>query len=411
MTTYNQLCIEQRETIQHLITIWNANKENFIAIKTINSFTQIGRAINVDRTTVSKEVRRNRYIKTCTPYNEKQIMEAEKNCPSLAKPPYVCNSCPQGRCCLKNKLFYNATEAQKRSEKIKKESREGIDINPEAIDEIENIIVPLIKNKKQSVNQVYINHKDVLYFCKTTFYKYVHEGVFSLKTLDLPKAVKYKLRKHTNDNRRELALLNGRRYTDFCVFIAKHPKMNVYEMDTVIGKRDESKVLLTLYFRDTHFMLIRLLEKKNIKCVNKEIGIIKDRLGIKLFAKVFRVGLTDNGCEFFDPYFIERDYLRNIKVTNLFYCDPNQPGQKGGIEKNHEYIRIPFPKGSSFDDLTQEQISNLENQINNIPRDSLKGKTPYYLMKKKYPDFIEKLDCKFILPDEVDLSLESVLGD
>lgn len=410
--TYNQLCIEQRETIQHLIFMWNANEENETALKKIKTFTQIGRAIGTDRTTVSKEVRRNRYVKTNTPYNESQIQKAEQECPKLSRPPYVCNGCPKGRTCLKHKLMYNATEAQKRADKIKKETREGVDIKPEIVDELERIVVPLIKYQKQSVNQVYINHSDILYMSKTTFYKYVNEGVLSLKNIDLPKKVTYKPRKKMNeDKRRTNALLKKRRYTDFCFYIVKYPNFNVYEMDTVIGKITDNKALLTIYFRDTHFMVIRLLDRKTVACVDAEFDRLKTKLGIKLYAKIFRIGLTDNGSEFFDPYFIERDYSKNIKITSLFYCDPGSPGQKGGIEKNHEYIRKVFPKGISFDNLTQEQVANLENQINNIPRDILKGETPYNLMKQKYPSFIEKLDYKYISPDEVDMSIESILGE
>ena len=93
----------------------------------------------------------------------------------------------------------------------------GFDINPESIDEIEKQIVPLIKNNKQSVNQVYINHPDILYFSKATFYKYVDIGVFSLTNADLPKKIRYKKRKSTKDStsKRELALLKGRKYEDF----------------------------------------------------------------------------------------------------------------------------------------------------------------------------------------------------
>ena len=51
MTNYNQLNASQRETIQIL---FNKGK----------SFTDIGLAIGKDRTTISKEIKRNRYIKS-----------------------------------------------------------------------------------------------------------------------------------------------------------------------------------------------------------------------------------------------------------------------------------------------------------------------------------------------------------
>ena len=47
MTSYNHLSKEQRNIIEHLIGI---NK----------NFVYIGKSVNVDRTTISKEIRRNR---------------------------------------------------------------------------------------------------------------------------------------------------------------------------------------------------------------------------------------------------------------------------------------------------------------------------------------------------------------
>lgn len=76
-----------------------------------------------------------------------------------------------------------------------KSSREGIDTKQEVLDEIEHVIVPLIKNQKQSVNQVFINHKDILSMSKVTFYRYVNQGILSLTNIDLPKKIKYKKRK------------------------------------------------------------------------------------------------------------------------------------------------------------------------------------------------------------------------
>ena len=396
-----QLNSEQRDVIQIML----ANHYNF---------TEIGKAIQVDRTTISKEIKRNRYLKV--DYNKDStevINKIVSKCKLLQKPPYICNFCPRLRYCVNGKIYYNAKIAQKRSDELKKNCRMGVDIDSKTIDEIEHSIVPLIKDKKQSINQVYINHSDLLYMSKPTFYKYVNIGLFSLTNLDLPKKVKYKKRKKKKDNeeKRKLALLNGRRHDDFLIYIYKHPNMHIVEMDTVIGLQTDSKALLTLYFRDTHFMIIRLLEKKNIENVNATINKIKDSLGISLYSKIFKVILTDRGSEFYDPYCFEKDYSNDGRnVARLFYCDPNCPEQKGGIEKNHEYIRRVIPKNTSFTSINESQIRNLENQINNIPRDSLNGKTPFELTKKKYPAFIKKLGYHYISPDNVNLSIYNILG-
>lgn len=404
MTNYNQLSEEQRETIQTFI---GKGK----------TFTFIGNAINVDRTTISREIKRNRYIKShyYEPFNKDGINIAIENCKYLKKPPYVCNNCNNKTYCNKHHIYYNSKLAQQNAEKVLKEARSGVDIAPEAIEEIENSLVPLIKNKKQSINQIYINHSDILGIHKTTFYRYVELGVFSLNNLDLPKKVKYKKRKHKNGNsqeyKRELALLKNRRYEDFLEFTSKHPSMNIVEMDTVIGKRSDAKVLMTIFLRETRFMLIFLLDKKNVKSVNSKIAYLKEKLGIKLYSKVFRIFLTDNGPEFFDPLNFEMDFNRGIKVSNLFYCRPYASYLKHGVELNHRFIRNVFPKGTSFKNLNDEIVKRLQDNINAIPRDSLEGETPFNLTQKKYPELIEKLNCFYIAPDDVNMSLENILGD
>lgn len=401
MTNYNQLNSNQRETIQILL---NKGK----------SFTEIGEAIGKERTTISKEIKRNRYIKSnfYDAFDIKGINQAVDKCENLKHKPYVCNTCPNKKFCNKHHLYYEYKLAQQHYQDNLVESRSGIDIKPETIDDIEAQIVPLIKNKKQSVNQVYINHSDILYFSKSTFYKYVDIGVFSLTNADLPKKIRYKKRKHkdaNNENKRELSLLKGRKYEDFIVFSTNHHRMNIVEMDTVIGKRSNSKCLLTLYIRKTHFMIIFLLNKKDSASVNAKINFIKETLGIKLYSKVFRIFLTDNGSEFFSVLNFERDLETNKKVSNIFFCHPYSSFEKHGVEVNHEYIRRVFPKGTSFNNLNDDIVKNLQDNINSIPRISLGNETPYNLTKKLYPDLIDKLDCKYIKPDDVSLSKDDIL--
>lgn len=399
MTNYSHLSREQRNIIEHLISL-------------SKTLTYIGSSVNVDRTTIAKEIKRNRYVKGYSnPFDQKIINNAVSNCSFLQKPPYVCNNCSNKRYCIKHKLYYNANTAQKHYEQTLSTAREGIDITPEVIEQIENTIVPLIKDKKQSINQVYINHPDILFISKTTFYKYIDMGVLSLANIDLTKKVIYKNRKRkkSNEYKRKLALLKGRSYEEFLTFSIDHPNMNICEMDTVEGNKG-GKVFLTILIRDTKFMFIRLLDKKNIAYVNKEIDLLKRTLGIKLFSKIFRIVLTDNGTEFFDPMHIEFDYETGNKTCNVFYCKPYSSFQKPNIERNHEYIRRIFPKGETFNYLTDEQVKSLETIINNIPREKLGGKTPYELTKDKYPLLLDKLHYQYIEPDNVALTKDNVLG-
>lgn len=78
---------------------------------------------------------------------------------------------------------------------------------------------------------------------------------------------------------------------------------------------------------------------------------------------------------------------------------------KGGIERNHEFIRYIIPKGITFDQLTNKNITDMMNNINNVKRKSLEYKTPYELFKNIYgEDCTKKLHLTNIKHDEVNLS-------
>ena len=137
-TNYNQLNLEQRQTIQYMIDKGH-------------TFTEIGKAINKDRTSISKEIRRNRYVKSYfyDAFDPNGIKATIGKCAYLLNPPYVCNQCKFKNKCNKHKLYYNAINAQGNFEEKQFEARTGVNISHETIDQIEHIIVPLIKIKNK----------------------------------------------------------------------------------------------------------------------------------------------------------------------------------------------------------------------------------------------------------------------
>ena len=389
--------------------IWKVLKKGY-------SFNYIENQIKKDRTTISKEIRRNRIIRSSfyTLFNKKGIQIAINNCEKLKKPPYVCNNCPFKNSCTKYHLYYNANAAQSHADEIKSESRKGIDTTEEEINIINKNIVPLIKNKKQSVNQVFINHHDIIPFTKTTFYTYVNNGIINLTNLDLPRKVKYKKRnkKDSKVNKRELSILINRTYEDYIIRLdeEKDKKLKIWQLDTVIGLQTDKKCLLTFLMVETNFMIIKLLDKKDVYNVDEEFTKIKNTLGSELYKNVIDIILTDNGTEFYDPTHLEYDLDTGEKLCSVYYCHPNSPDEKPEIEKNHEYIRYVLPKKTSFEHLTKEDIKLLEDNINNIPRDILGGQTPYELTKEKFPELIEKMNSNYINPDDVTLNKKHIIG-
>ncbi|MCI6265688.1 MAG: IS30 family transposase [Erysipelotrichaceae bacterium] len=407
-------------TIEHREIIEDALKEKM-------NFTEISDMLGYHRTSISAEIKNRRVLVQQNLYGttfvnceyEHQCDKFQgigckrkcnnfkpKQCPSLNKPPYVCNGCSKKHRCRMQKYFYRAKEAQKDYDELLKESREGIRLTQKEINTINTAIVPLIKEQGQSINQVYINHPDILYFSKTEFYRLISLGYFDLKNIDLRRKVKYKSRNTESPRRtREEAKVRvNRTYKDFEKFVELHKEIDIIEMDTVEGLKG-GKVMLTLLFVTYNFMLIFLLESQTKEEVIKKFKFLKQTLTENRFKEIIKVLLTDNGKEFYGADEIEQNLDKTEKITNLFYCDPMESNQKPHIEKNHEYIRYILPKGTSFDNLTQEDCNIIMSHINSVPRESLKNKTPYQaILNILTREELLKLGVIEIEPDKVNLT-------
>ena len=410
------LTLEERETIESLL------KEN-------NTFTSIGNQTGKHRTTIAQEILNHRieqkpntygrtfvnckFEDTCEKYHgigcTKKCSNFQlRECPKLSLPPYVCNGCSKKSSCSFQKYYYRAKQAHEEYCSFLSESRTGIRLSKEEIKQIDEVIAPLIKEKKQSINQVYINHPDLLYFSKTEFYHLIDAGIFSFRNIDLPRKVGYKPRKDSKKRRtREESLIRiNRTYKDYLNYLEAHKdkEISIVQMDTVEGVKG-GKVLLTLLLVQYNLMLIFLMDSKTVSCVNQVFDWIKNTIGIVNFKTIFQVFLTDNGSEFFDPLSIELHPVTKEQISHVFYCDPSASYQKGAIEKNHEYIRYVFPKGSSFDSLTQDDCILLMSHINSVPRESLRNNTPYLEVQHFISEeILNKLGVFLIQPDDVSLS-------
>ena len=125
-------------------------------------------------------------------------------------------------------------------------------------------------------------------------------------------------------------------------------------------------------------------------------------LGYETFSQLFPVILTDNGSEFSNPKRIEKRENIPCNRTNVFYCDPSAPYQKGACEVNHELIRRILPKGSSIDDLTQKDIFLMMDHINSYKRKKLNNRSPYEAFSFYYgEDVLRKLGCRPVAAENI----------
>lgn len=324
------------------------------------------------------------------------------HCSLLDKAPFVCNGCGKKCCCRLDKYYYRASTANREYRTILRESRTGINISETDLKILDELVAPLIRNG-QSPYMILRDHPEIG-LCEKTIYNYIDLGALSVKNIDLPKKVAYKVRHVHKTEIEDPRSFEGRTFKDYQAFMKQHPDTRVVEMDTVVGCEGSHKVLLTLHFDNCSFMAAFLLDSKEAKRVEAAFDCLEKKMSAIEFRLAFPLVLTDRGGEFAHPEALECGQDNKIR-TSIYYCDPMCSWQKPHCEKNHEYIRKICPKGSSFDGYTQQDINRMMSHINSAPRESLGGMTPYALAKLMLPESLMKaLSLWEVEPDDVKLT-------
>ena len=355
------------------------------------SLKQIGKNINKHCSSISREIK-NHYItkntgsvgrrfnncifrktcpnrgKNCSIQNCSEFIE--EKCSLLNRTPYVCNGCKKRTQCTLSKRFYDAIYAQKEYEDNLKESRSGVVITQDEINYLNDTLTPLIKGQGQSIHHAIINNKNKIMYSKNKIYKLIDLGLLDVRNIDLPRKVRYRQRsKDVTVYKIDKHCLENRTYEDFQRYMNEHPDTPIVEMDSVEGRKG-GKILLTLHFVNCSFMLAFIREHNDAQSVIDIFNNLQKILGIDKFKELFVLILTDNGPEFSNPTEIEFDLITGEKRTQIFYCHPSSPFEKGACEVNHELIRRILPKGTSFDQLNQCDINLIMSHINSYKRKS-----------------------------------------
>ena len=359
------------------------------------TFKAIAQRIEKDQTTVSKEVKRHGKV------HANGFTKTDECCPKLLKAPFVCNGCPKRNHsnCRYPRRIYHAKTAQQEYESVLVESREGIPLTKEEFYKTEQIISSAVKSGQNVYHAIQANNLSV---SKTTVYRHIECGYYTISKIDLPRAAKFKPRKEQKGEYVPKGVKIGRSFEDFMLYLEETPSTNYVEMDTVIG-RIGGKVIMTFQFVNVDFMFGLLLDNKTAAEAASKIRTLKERLcAYELkFSEVFPVLLTDNGGEFSDVFAFENG-LNEEPETKMFFCDPNAPYQKPHVENNHTLFRGIVETGTSFDDWTQDNVNLIFSHINAVKRKQFNGKSSYDMFSFTYSkELSDALGISFVAPKDV----------
>jgi IS30 family transposase len=138
-----------------------------------------------------------------------------------------------------------------------------------------------------------------------------------------------------------------------------------WEGDTVVG-RNHQGALVTLVDRKSKLTLIGKVNRYTAEAVEKTIISLMELLPRRNYTLT-----VDNGKEF-----SSHESVAETLRIKVYFADPYSAWQRGLNENTNGLIRQYVPKRSDVRTLTNEQVRQIMNRLNNRPRKSLGYLTP-----------------------------------
>ena len=198
--------------------------------------------------------------------------------------------------------------------------------------------------------------------CKDTIYKWVYENH--------PKLIKLHFRrkgkKYVHHRKQKYQIKDRRMIDERPESVENRLEVGHWEGDTIVGKNHKGAIITNVE-RKTGFLIATKIETGNSNLLAD--ATIKD---FKNIPDSLSVSITyDNGKEFSKHKRIEKE-----TAMTVYFAHPYTPWERGSNENTNGLLREFIPKGTSFKNITQEDLQRYVDLINNRPRKRLKFLTP-----------------------------------
>jgi len=248
---------------------------------------------------------------------------------------------------------YHSTHAHLLTVRRRKESKQKyrkIENNPVLEKEIESQLTPL-RSPEVIAHELGISHE--------TIYAWIERSRPELKK-NLPYRGKKRRRYGSKREQKQGWTRNVRS-------IDERPENSIsWEGDTVKGSTKSQ--VLTHVEQSSLFLIADLLKDGTADSVHATL---------KKHQRVTGTTTYDRGSEFALWEMIERD-----TDTTVYFANAHHPWERGKNENTNGRLRRVFPKGFDFSTITQRQLDEVVNFMNNTPRKSLFWQTPAEVFEK-----------------------------
>jgi IS30 family transposase len=306
MMNYTQLAQEQRYQIYALL-------------KMGHSQTEIAEVIEVHKSTISRELHRNRGLKG---YRPKQAHQFAMNRRHRAQP-----------------RIDGSTWALVES-MIRK------DLSPEQV-----------SDRLEKERGILISHERI--------YQYILADKRVGGDLYRHLRCQKKRKKRYGSYDRRGLLPNRVSIDDRPAIVDTRQRLGDWEADTIVGKRHRG-ALVSLTERKSRMTLLKRVEKRTAQAVADAVIEL-----LEPWKHLVHTITSDNGKEF-----AEHERIAKSLETDIYFAHPYAAWERGTNENSNGLVRQYFPKDRDFTTITEEETIVAQFRLNNRPRKCLDFDTP-----------------------------------
>jgi IS30 family transposase len=144
-------------------------------------------------------------------------------------------------------------------------------------------------------------------------------------------------------------------------------RLGDWEADTIIGKGKKGAIV-TLVDRKSRYLRMGLVARRTKEAVKEMMISLLEDLPVHTIT-------CDNGREFTDHEGIAKEL-----GTEVYFAHPYASWERGTNENTNGLIRQYIPKSTEFTEITNEDIQFVENRLNTRPRKCLSFKPPVVIL-------------------------------
>lgn len=151
-------------------------------------------------------------------------------------------------------------------------------------------------------------------------------------------------------------------------------RLGDWEADTIIGAGKQGAIV-TLVDRKSRLTLLKRIARRTAAAVEDAILEL-----LKPYQGNTHTITCDNGKEF-----ANHQRIAKILQVKVFFAHPYSSWERGTNENTNGLIRQYFPKGLDFSSITDDQISFVKERLNDRPRKCLDFQAPAMVFSQRSP--------------------------